>query len=748
MTAWMVATWLRMDRVLYVVWAAACTLTNARVFYGYMMRQTGGEWSAPLDDVFIHFDYARSIAQGHPFEWTVGNGFSSGNTSLTYPFVLAPGWLMGLRDTDLMIWAALVAMASTFALLLAGRALFERVDRTSVAMRAGSYVLPLFVLGIGALDWSLWSGMEVAWVLGLWAGAVFAFLDLEVARPSRQSRAAWRLALWGLLLVGTRPESATSMAAFGLVAVFGRAHPLTRWVKVRTLLQVGAPSGVLLVLQAFVNKLFTGETSANGAIVKLAINSPFLTQQEKLDDYTFNLKYAMLRNVEYHFSDTLPINGHQLGFGLLIPILAVAALAIPQTRRYAVLLVLHIAGWLGTVALNGQVRWQNERYTMPAVAWLLMLAAIGAVAMLRKTGRPSMPISIVVGAFVTQAIGVALRPQGEMPSLRVPWLFAIAAGVAFALVLHFRVSRALVAIAAVGLAYVHQESKMRDQTWFFGRACRNIRDQHVTAGRWLATQKPHRILVGDAGALIFASDRPGLDIIGLGGYGGLPFARAGLHGLPATIELIERMPPKERPDVFAIYPTWWGTLPTWFAKDVLARFPAEGNVICGGYEDVIYQADWHVLGTGEAPRAVDPTRVRDVVDVTDLVSEKEHEYTFPQPAGGWTEMKILPDPKDEALDMFDGGRRISFGRQETMTLGRLVPHLPARLVIRSVPDATAKVHVIIDGTPIETLDYVPGKGFEERVVEVPGASVQPTIHLVLHNDGPGDFTDYHVWITQ
>ena len=29
------------------------------------------------------------------------------------------------------------------------------------------------------------------------------------------------------------------------------------------------------------------------------------------------------------------------------------------------------------VALNGQVRWQNERYVMPAVAWMLIMTALG-----------------------------------------------------------------------------------------------------------------------------------------------------------------------------------------------------------------------------------------------------------------------------------------------------------------------------------------------------------------------------------
>src|SRR5260370_15081450 len=97
------------DRGLYTICAAWMTVVAARAFYGYMLVQTGGEWSAPLDDVFIHFDYARSTARGYPFEWSPGNGYSSGNTSLLYPFVLALGYLTGIRGPFLMVWADIPA---------------------------------------------------------------------------------------------------------------------------------------------------------------------------------------------------------------------------------------------------------------------------------------------------------------------------------------------------------------------------------------------------------------------------------------------------------------------------------------------------------------------------------------------------------------------------------------------------------------------------------------------------------------
>src|SRR5205823_2201400 len=69
---------LRLDPIAYAIWAAAWTIASAHAFYRSMAMQTGGEWSAPLDDVFIHFDFARATALGHPFEWVPGNGYSSG----------------------------------------------------------------------------------------------------------------------------------------------------------------------------------------------------------------------------------------------------------------------------------------------------------------------------------------------------------------------------------------------------------------------------------------------------------------------------------------------------------------------------------------------------------------------------------------------------------------------------------------------------------------------------------------------
>src|SRR5436190_1859625 len=169
----LVAAWPRIDRALYPAFAGVCVIYAASVFYASMHLQTGGVWSAPLDDVFIHFDYARATARGYPFQWSEGNGFSSGNTSLTYPFVLAFGyWIWtGFRELHLMLWAAIVACASVVGFFHATGRLAEIAPATGsppMLDRWGKYLIPPVVLSLGALDWSLWSGMENAWHLGVW----------------------------------------------------------------------------------------------------------------------------------------------------------------------------------------------------------------------------------------------------------------------------------------------------------------------------------------------------------------------------------------------------------------------------------------------------------------------------------------------------------------------------------------------------------------------------------------------------
>lgn len=725
----LVAAWPRVDPVLFAAYAGACVLYAAAAFYGAMHQQTGGVWSAPLDDVFIHFDYARATARGYPFEWSEGNGFSSGNTSLSYPFVLALGYLIGFRGLLLMQWAAIVACASTLGFLLVGARLFEPIGRWA------KYLLPPVALCIGALDWSLFSGMENAFHLGVWALTALAALSVVraagapggagdgAAAPARRlARLGWLAGLAGALLYATRPESVVCVAALGVYAAVavGRAHGAR--AALATLLRTSVPGAIACVAQAVANRVLTGEWSASGAIAKLALNNPYMTSEEKWDTYEFLVTYVIARNTNHHFSDALP-------WGWLVPALALVPLASRRTRGIAVVLWAQVVGWLALVALNGQVRWQNERYTMPAVAWLLVLAAMGLAL-------------LVARAAWTARDGAGDRPErraGAPAGLRAR---LAAGGVALG---GLWVARVALALALAAVFWVHQLPRMRDQIWFFGRASRNIRDQHLVAGKVLAQLDVRRVLVGDAGALLYASDRPGLDLIGLGGYHDLPFARAGVHGLGASLELVERIPPGDRPDAMAIYPGWWGELPAIFGKQIVS-VPVVGNVICGGAEKVIYRADWSPFAHGEAPVSMRADeQVVDELDVADLVSEREHGYSFPRPQAGFVTFSVLPDPRGSGRDRFDAGRVIPGGRSESARL-RAPRRGPGRLVVRTAATRPAAIRATADGRELGTIAIPARDGWTEASIDLP-EGLPETFTLTL-TPVEGEWIDHHVWVLE
>lgn len=701
---------LRWEPVAYAIWAGALTLLSACAFYSSMRLQTAyadlfrdpqhayvaatqgalGPWSAPLDDVFIHFDFARQTARGHAFEWSPGAGYSSGGTSLLYPFVLVPGFWMGLSGLSLMAWAAVVACVCVFGALLALRRLFRGLPL------ATSYLLPPVLLSVGALDWSLWSGMEVALFLGLWSVAIIAWDDWsnEPALGHPSSKAAL-LGVAGLLVCATRPEGIGALSVLVATALWRRRGEAPRRLALMTVLSL-APAGCVLVAHAFANRLLTGDSTAAGALVKLEMHHPYLTRAEVLGAWWFHFKYQVLRVTQYHFADVAWV-------GWLAWLVAAYAFVVPSTRRPALVLWLSMLTWIGIVALNGQVRWQNERYTMPAVAWLLVSLALG------------------LGGALSQ-----IRP-------RVAKSYAPAA---------------LLAVLCAVLAW-RQAPRYREQLWFFGRASRNIYDQHITAGRKLRDAfrpQPSRVLVGDAGAIPYISDLPALDIIGLGGFRGLPFARATRQHVAAGIELIERLKPSERPDVLAIYPSWWGDFPLWFGKRI-DEVPVRGNVICGGASKVLYAPRWESLDKSEEPFSLRPGERRvDGVDLADLVSERQHGYRQTNGATGHVLMKLLPNPAHPREDLWDAGRIVPAGVREIFTFTGLAPERKVTLIVRAAPTEPVTLRVEADPDVSARVDLPPKDGWLEQRIELgtPGVTSLP----VRLESERGERVLFHVWAVQ
>jgi hypothetical protein len=704
----------RFDRSVYVVFAGLCTLLVARCFVGSMRDQvamllasTGdtpagfrlrelGTWSAPLDDVFIHFDFARSTARGHAFEWSEGNGYSSGGTSLLYPLLLALGYGLGFRELWLGLWAMALACVCVLVFLWAARRTFSGLPP------ATAYFVPPIVLAIGALDWNLFSGMEVALYLGLWGGALVAWDDLHRAARDAGGCRAWtaiRVGIWGALLVGTRPEGVTSVAVLAVAASVAlvRRQGVVRGAALAAL--TALPGVLVVAAQMATNRWLTGDFSSAGAVAKLELFDPFMAPLAVFRAWKFYVEYQIERITEYHLAD--------LGWvGWIWWALALLPIGPRSTRRYAVVLWGSAASWVLLVGLNGQVRWQNERYAMPALAWLLLAAALG-VGVLCSSPR---------------ALGSRSRVSARLLGVTT-------------------------ALATLTFLLWHQRPRFRDQVWFFGRASRNILEQHVQAGLLLREEvrpEPTRVGVGDAGAVTYAADLPGLDLIGLGGYHALPFARAKRLGIPATLELLEKVPPRDRPDYLALYPGWWDAMPLWFGERI-GEAVVHGNVICAGTSKVLYRADWSSLASSEGPLGLGPAeRVADSLDFADLLSEKVHRFALSQGGSGQVEMKLLAHPDKSEADLWDAGRLLAPGDSLTFELTGLDKRQPVRLLFRVAPPQPTQMRLSANQQPIGVLDIEAQDQWQHVSLVVPQSLVDSRLTLRLEAQ-TNPLVVYHVW---
>jgi hypothetical protein len=668
----------------FLAWATLATLAVAAVFYGQGRAASGGDWPAPLDDVYIHYDFARSWATGHPFEWIAGQGYSSGETSPAYACVLAAGYAVGFRGAALGVWAACVACASLVFMMRAIRRLVCTGRRDAwVAVLAAP-----MLLACGTLDFAWWSGMEVALFGAVAAALLVAVDDARSASAIRRAGAEWRAGMLGALLVLVRPEAAVVVAVASVVVArrSGAASAIA------SCLRVAVPGASATLAIAGLNRLFTGNAASAGALLKLLSSNPFATDEGRAKDYVVNL-VTLVRAMAHDLGDG---SGR---FAYLLPLLACASLLSRRTRALGVLCLGGAIAFALLASWNGAARYQNLRDYMPAVALVLFGAALGlsALAAHRASG-------IVAGCVMVVAI-------------------------------------------ALGASHVGESAR------FYARASRNIHDQQVTVGQHLARDAPRDaiVLVGDAGAIPYASCLHAIDALGLGGYGALPFVRAAVHGEAATLELIERLPTGERPTILALYPNWFPGITGRFGHE-RERVTITDNVICGGVTKGIYDADWSTLGDGGHEGPLDgrfPGVVLDDLDVADVLSEAAHAYALPAPDGGWTlfDVRTLGD----GARRFDAGRIVPAGEVESFTLAVGAPASTTILIRTDDVTADAVLEArSADGRPL-AIPFVHDDAKTAGAWRLEHARLPKPVAAgtrVSFRVTRGELHDFHAWLVQ
>ena len=213
--------------------------------------------------------------------------------------------------------------------------------------------------------------------------------------------------------------------------------------------------------------------------------------------------------------------------------------------------------------------------------------------------------------------------------------------------------------------------------------------------------------------------------------------------MAAAIELIERIPRAERPDLLALYPGWWSDFPLWFGTRV-GEVPVRGNVICGGASKVLYRPRWESLDRSGMPYSLAAgERVLDSVDPADLVSEKEHGYQLSQKHIGFVFMKLLPNPSHPGEDLWDASRIVPPGVTESFRLRHLEPEKPLTLLIRSAPTQASDFDVLTSGKRTGHVHLTAKDGWlETRVTLPPPGASEVTLTLA---SGDKERALFQIW---
>ncbi len=341
-----------------VVLATAVFLLLYYLFTLY--QHTAGQLGAPLDDAWIHLQFARNIAQGAGFSYNAGQP-TPGST--------AP------------LWTLLLALPALFT------AAPEPLLTAALLLSAVGYLTAVGIAYAFAYDLSrqLWVGLLAGWgtaVVGrfLWAGlsgmeaTLFAAVSLTAVWLFTRHGLTWWLALLFALATQLRPEGHL-LFAFALLlhaaAVIGQGErqplPLLRLLVVNLWQPLLAYSLVVLPYVLF-SLSTTGQPLPNTFYAKAG------------SDGAYGWRFLQ-ETVRLHFFD------NPVAFLLAI-------VGWWPTWRKSPLTAVWLIGLPLIFALTVDGVWHHGRYTMPLIPFLMVTAALGADWLASRWPVPAMRVGL------------------------------------------------------------------------------------------------------------------------------------------------------------------------------------------------------------------------------------------------------------------------------------------------------------------------------------------------------------------
>jgi len=679
--------WSAENRRSFFIWILFCAISGLTLlaYAGASLAAGRGVFVMPLDDVYIHFQYARQLANGQPYVYNPGLPPSSGATSFLYPYLLAIGYLLGFQGWNLGLWAMLMGYAT-----LAGSAwlVYQLVRGQGGAVWLALCVALAFEIN-GSIAWHFMSGMETGIVVFLSLGVLFHLLQVQSQKlkvKSGNRNTAWVIG-FATLMALVRPEGAVLAVLVVLLMVFtpppsplpvhregGQSRPA--WRKVRR--WWGIP--VLAVgVQPLVNLLLTGSPVASGnaaksvlgivpfeggeAIRRIAENFgriwwEFLTgvsPREGVYIAPLMLVVAGLGVIALFTSPPSPLSIGGEGEQTVFP------------RKWRWLIGLVLVGWLvgGTamIATLDTAFWHFKRYQIPFMALLFPLVGWGLKRVLSTKYK-------VQGNKVRGTrYEVRVENKEENFTLPVRGDFRMSQGMRSPAV-WFRV----VVIVIMGAVAVWTSGQ------FWGHYLLNagyVYEQPLHMARWLETNTPTEALVAvhDTGMMRYMGGRTTLDMVGLTTAGAADYWRNGPGSVAEFLML-------ERPDFVASYGSGHGfglgmVADTAVYGELQAGFPvnldARYNVALAANFQGIYEPDWATMhrGYGVVQASLlpflDVNKVDGItgfgVNVADLRDEGRSGYRWSNVErlqGFPTEVHQFdyPDCEGQTCRLVDGGRLI------------------------------------------------------------------------------------------
>lgn len=666
-------------------------------FVAVDLAYNDGTLIAPIDDAYIHLQYAGQLGAGHPFQYNTGDAISTGASSLLYVFVLTIGYLVGFHGTWLLVFAVVfgvVCMAVTAGLTY-------HLGRVLVGRTVGCWAGVLVAVS-GPLLWGATSGMEVGMTALLAVATVLAF-----AREQPGYRATPVLAL---LLAIARPEGMVLAVVLSIAMVWTlvpgiRHRGLPRRDGLRRAVWCLLPFAAV-VGQYLFYWVATGSLRANGVAAKSYLyDEPLFYAGRFLDRSVANLQQAAALFAGFTRQD------FAFPAALLVALLGVAYLlyTFPKWRPLVVGIAVGLLGISVSVSTLDSALYHEMRYWQPFLPIFLLLAVCGLVGLARLAPGP--------------------------PARRVAMHVLLVIALLFSLV--------------------------ELPTWAvrLGKQSATIRDTDVSVGSWISGHLPPdaTVAVKDVGAAKYFGHRRVVDLIGLTSNG---FAAAGNNGIGALYEKLRHLPPDARPDYFAVYdkgpgPSMRPLRDTGVLGPPLTVFPVRAPAELSGFRIVpfdklgVYPANWKLAGSGDAPPV--PGTVRDYVNVGSLAGERDHDYQPHMALPGLQPKSVLR----RQGGVLDSGRTITGG--ERFTVHNVRPGEPVRIAARMMVTGKqrSEITVNVNGRPVTTRGL--GRRSDHWSVQtftIPASAVtSPTLRIRVAPARPllapyPTYTSFGYWVMQ